>query len=250
MDPLLYHAHHSQRGEDLAYWRVLAMEYGDPILELGSGTGRILLPIAKDGHEIVGLDNDPVMIEYLRNNINPMVANRVEVVLGDFRDFDFGTQFNLIILPCNTLSTYSFEDRSKVFRSVKKHLTYNGLFSFSIPNPLLLSELPDYGPMEIEDTFTHPALLTPVTVMSSWRKTDNDITFEWDYSYKLPNGKITHHPHSTTHLLDPPKLYIAELRGAGLEPVAAFGDFSGSMSTRDSAYLVVHCRGIEGENQG
>ena len=53
---------------DAAFYRALAHEVGGPVLELGCGTGRILLPIARDGIECVGLDNSAAMLDELRAN--------------------------------------------------------------------------------------------------------------------------------------------------------------------------------------
>jgi len=52
--------------EDLDYWLDLAEEHGDPILELGCGTGRVLLNLARRGHAITGLDNSPDMLARLQ----------------------------------------------------------------------------------------------------------------------------------------------------------------------------------------
>jgi len=51
--------------EDLDYWLELADEAGDPILELGCGTGRVLLNLARRGHAVTGLDNSPEMLARL-----------------------------------------------------------------------------------------------------------------------------------------------------------------------------------------
>ena len=62
MLPLLYHAHHNRYKEDLPFWLELAARHGDPVLELGCGSGRVLLALAQDGYQVYGLDNDPGML--------------------------------------------------------------------------------------------------------------------------------------------------------------------------------------------
>ena len=55
----LYHAHHSRNLEDLPFWQELARQQGSPILELGCGSGRVLLPLARAGYNVVGLEREP-----------------------------------------------------------------------------------------------------------------------------------------------------------------------------------------------
>ena len=67
MFPQLYHAHHNRSLEDLPFWLELAAQAGDPILELGCGTGRVLIPLAQAGYHTIGLDNDPSHAEVPAN---------------------------------------------------------------------------------------------------------------------------------------------------------------------------------------
>lgn len=56
---------------DVNFYRESAARAGDPILELGCGTGRILPPLAEAGHRVWGLDLSPVMLERRRKNCKP-----------------------------------------------------------------------------------------------------------------------------------------------------------------------------------
>ncbi|MBD5778528.1 class I SAM-dependent methyltransferase [Pelagicoccus sp. NFK12] len=89
--------------EDLAFfqWFVDAVE--GPVLDLGCGTGRILLPLAKAGKEVVGLDGSPAMLEVCAQRLEDCdsgVRERVTLVEGDMRDFDLGQgRFGSILVP-------------------------------------------------------------------------------------------------------------------------------------------------------
>src|SRR5215471_19155252 len=72
---------------DAEFYRRLAHATGGPVLELGCGTGRILLPIARDGIPSVGLDASPTMLDILRAKARP---SNLEVVSGRMEQFDFG----------------------------------------------------------------------------------------------------------------------------------------------------------------
>ena len=64
-NPVYYHLHHQNEMGDLPFWNKLANEMGDPILELGCGTGRLLLPLIQAGHEVVGIDKSYPALDYL-----------------------------------------------------------------------------------------------------------------------------------------------------------------------------------------
>ncbi len=51
---------------DLPLWRELARERGGPILDVGAGTGRVALDLARNGHEVTALDRDPELLDALR----------------------------------------------------------------------------------------------------------------------------------------------------------------------------------------
>ncbi len=239
MDPVIYHAHNMLRSEDLYFWRGLVVERGFPILELGCGTGRVLCRLMKDNYDVVGIDNDPKMIAYLQHIIPPQLSSLVQIVQGDMRTFDLGVQFPLIILPCNTLSTFDARDRQQIFQQVRKHLEPQGVFVFSIPNTLVLKDLPTEGEPDLEDEFKHPATHNPIEVYSSWEKKGNAITFRWQYLHMYPDGNTIEDEHVTTHYLDLPQAYVAELRASGLIPVSAFGDFDRQPFNPDSPYFIL-----------
>ena len=56
-------------GEDLALWRALAASAGDPVLEVGAGTGRVALTLARAGHRVTALDNDPELVSELTRRV-------------------------------------------------------------------------------------------------------------------------------------------------------------------------------------
>ncbi len=241
MDPVTYHAHHVLRSEDMAYWRGTALDNGGPVLELGCGTGRVLLRLLRDSLMVDGLDNDPTMLQFINRSIPPKLSGNVSVFDADMRDFSLDQRYPLVILPCNTLSTFNQADRVRVFSAVRQHLTPEGMFVFSIPNPLLLAQLPETGDTELEDEFTHPATGNAVEVYSSWNKNGASITFEWKYLHHYPDH-VVEETLTTTHYLDPPQDYLRDLKAAALSPKAAFGDFYKARFEPESPYFIIEAR--------
>ncbi len=237
--PQLYHAHHRLRAADVPFWEALARESGGPILELGCGTGRVAAALAGLGYPVTGLDNDPDMLAFLTATFPPQQYPALRVVEADMTDFDLAARFALIILPCNTYSTFSSLSRLVILRAVLRHLAPDGVFAFSIPNPDLLAGLPRQGPLEFEDEFPHPATGHPVQVFTSWLREPGSITFFWRYDHLHPDGSVFSTAVSTTHILDHGDVYLAELQASGLRPRAVYGGFDRAPFTPQSNYMIV-----------
>jgi SAM-dependent methyltransferase len=117
------------------FYRDLAGRVGGPILELACGTGRLTIPLALDGHEIVGLDASPMMLRSARAKAD---AADVDIVFahGDMRNFELNRTFALIIISCNSLAHLTTNDELKdCLRTASRHLAPGGLLAFDVVNP-------------------------------------------------------------------------------------------------------------------
>jgi len=123
---------------DVDLIRVLAKETGGPILELMSGTGRVLLPLARDGHEVWGMDSNEAMMRRARAKLSrehDEVRTRVHLVTGDARSFTLGRKFPLILVPFGSiLHLKDVRDREACLRRVAEHLESDGLFFVAFSN--------------------------------------------------------------------------------------------------------------------
>lgn len=90
----------------LAWFQRHAHETGGPILELACGTGTLLGPLARDGHEVVGLDLCDAMLDIARTELD----GRITLVKGDMADFDLGRAFGLVILADNSFRELETRD--------------------------------------------------------------------------------------------------------------------------------------------
>src|ERR1700693_1977082 len=100
---------------DLPFYLDLAKRSDGPVLEIACGTGRVLLPIAREGIGIEGVDNSESMLTILRRNLarEPReVRERVTVHEGDMRDFRLAQKFALVIIPFRPLQhMYTVQDQ-------------------------------------------------------------------------------------------------------------------------------------------
>jgi 2-polyprenyl-3-methyl-5-hydroxy-6-metoxy-1,4-benzoquinol methylase len=110
----------------------LAREFGGPVLELGCGSGRITVPLASSGIEVVAVDRNPWMLSNLRRKFESTVADvgaRVQVVETDICDFDLDAQFPFIIAPYNVLCYLLDPAQLRLcLRAVHRHLKPGGHF--------------------------------------------------------------------------------------------------------------------------
>jgi len=78
---------------DVAFWRRVAIGSRGPVLELGCGTGRVSVPLAKAGVDLVGIDRSAPMLERLRaRSARAGVSGQLRAVRGDIRALPFGQQ--------------------------------------------------------------------------------------------------------------------------------------------------------------
>jgi len=94
------------RLQDVAFYRDAVREFGDPVLELGCGTGRITMALAQAGKRVTGLDLSERMLERAvkkRAALFTEERERIHLVQGDMAKFDLGEKFALIIIPFRPL---------------------------------------------------------------------------------------------------------------------------------------------------
>ncbi len=128
---------------DHAVWRELAERCGDPILDVGAGTGRITLDLAGRGHRVTALDADADLIAELERRAAHMNLE-VEAVVADARDFDLGRRFALCIVPMQTIQLLGGRrGRERFLRTARRHLAPGGLLAAAISPVLELYEADD-----------------------------------------------------------------------------------------------------------
>jgi SAM-dependent methyltransferase len=147
--------------QDVGFYVEEAKSARGPVLELGCGTGRILLPIARAGSTIVGIDGSREMLARCRRKLAAepaAVQQRVTLHQRDAADFDLGAAFSLVIAPFRIVQHLTTIDAQLRFLgAVGRHLAPNARFIFDVFNPYF-AKLVSADGSEHEDT---PALTLP-----------------------------------------------------------------------------------------
>lgn len=139
----------------------LAEEGDGPILELGCGTGRVVLPLAEAGHNVVGVDISSKLLAVARSKLDAQgLRNRVKFIQDDLTRFDYSDQkFSLAVCTSNTLMhLVSKEAQMLALNNACRHLSEGGLLLVDLFNPDVARLVSVQGMMELADEWDDPAL--------------------------------------------------------------------------------------------
>ncbi|MEE8131338.1 MAG: class I SAM-dependent methyltransferase [Vicinamibacterales bacterium] len=121
---------------DIPFWVDLAVRVGGPVLELGCGTGRVSLPVARRAEHFVGIDRSPAMLDRLRRRFRrARLGRRAALVMGDIRALPFRkrVRFKAVMAPYGMLqSLLRDRDLAATLRSVSGVVARGGVFAVDL----------------------------------------------------------------------------------------------------------------------
>ena len=230
--------------EDIPFYVEEAARSGGPVLELGCGTGRVTLPIAKSGVDIIGLDNSEGMLEIARSKARLIETGQGKIDLrsGDMRDFSLGQTFPLAIIPFRGfLALLSVEDQVRCLTNIRENLEPDGrlIFNIFVPDPQML--------VEDEDAAFHLRDVTdPETgrTFVLWQQTGVD-TFNQVLSVRLivdeidRDGTVSKRFYCDYQIRYAHRIEVLHLlERCGYEVVDLYGDFDYSPFDEESGEMV------------
>jgi SAM-dependent methyltransferase len=125
--------------DDIPFYTELARAAGGPVCELACGTGRILLPLAKAGIKVTGLDLSQGMLDVLQAKLDKEprdVQSRVALRCADMRDYRFSQKFSLVICGFNSfLHLLATDDQLACLTSIREYLADDGLLCIAVFAP-------------------------------------------------------------------------------------------------------------------
>ncbi|MFC1978451.1 class I SAM-dependent DNA methyltransferase [Chloroflexota bacterium] len=133
-----FYDYHAKRG-DVEFYVDFAVESGGTVLDIGCGTGRILIPTSRAGVSITGLDKSVEMLDICRRkleNESPDVRDRVKLVHADMSEFNLKSRFSLVTIPFGAFnSLVTVEEQLSCLNCIKQHLLPNGALVFDLFYP-------------------------------------------------------------------------------------------------------------------
>jgi SAM-dependent methyltransferase len=235
----LYDAQYHDFDADLPLWLARAREAGDPVLELGCGSGRVLLPLVQAGHRLAGVDHDSNMLELARRRLSSAGVEQVALIEADLSSFAIEERFKLALAPLNTLATLEDDAFRAALACTADHLLSGADLICDLPNPLTaVEEKPD--PDEILDEFIEPSTESAVQVRAAVEPlVDGSVQrVAWVYEVLSREGFVEPiHIEQRFHLRGTARLReLAEQ--SGLQLAGTLGDYDSSPYTEDSPRLI------------
>lgn len=243
-----YDSENADKTDDLGMYSRLAVEYDGEILDVGCGTGRVLLHLAQEGRRAHGIDNDRAMLNRLDAKLEqmPQLRDFVSYARGDILDFQWDHSFSLILLTYNALMHFHEQDAQiALLRRLRDCLVAGGQLVIDLPNagPAFAAE--DSDALTFERSFLdletgHLVMLQSLTFLD---RATQMLTVEWIYDEIDGSGAVK-------RLIAPHKLryfFLPELRlllkCAGFAVRAVYGEPDGAPYDADSERMIVHAAG-------
>ena len=127
---------------------------GERVLELGCGTGRVTIPMAQTGAEVVGIDNATPMLGVARRKTEALGLKNVSWLQADMADFALRTRFGLAVIPFRSLQMLLTEERQRAcLACIRDHLVAGGRLALNVANP---AQLLAAGGIERRNTALRP----------------------------------------------------------------------------------------------
>lgn len=181
--------------DDVDFFVNQAKQCGGNVLELGCGTGRVLIPIAENGFHITGIDLSSFMLNQCRKKINQLsteIQSRITLHQSNINSFNLHQQFDLITIPFRAFHhLITIEDQLSCLQCVHNHINPNGLFILDLFNPILQRLLDEKS---VESVFEEPEVTLPdgrtlKRIQRNQSPNPNLQTVECHHTYHITEAK-------------------------------------------------------------
>ncbi len=237
---------------DLPFYLEEAKVAGGSVLELGCGTGRLLIPLLSSGLEVSGLDASAAMLEIARQkreHLSPELASRLHLHQGDMSEFELGQQFALILIPFRSFQLLlTPEAQRRCLICINRHLTPRGKVIINLFDPRYDLIRPGKQPSaSLPKHLVHPVSGNQVLVETLERASDpvtQTFTEQWRFTETDATGALVR---QEEHELQMRWTFRYEMRhlveGCGLVVEAEYSDFHRSPPQYGKEQILVLSRG-------
>lgn len=227
---------------DIEFYKKLC-EGHTKILELMCGTGRVSIPLINKGYPLTCVDYSEEMLGVFRSKIGKSEETNepenVKIVCQDVCELDLEEQFDLIIIPSNSISEITNSNkRRQAFKKIYEHLTPNGIFFCSLYNPEYRKQMADGSLRYLGKYKTADEKTLVVTYYNVYSGINNMITGTQFYEIYDSNNRLTE-----KRLLDIRFSVITKedicktARDAGFSLKGAYGDYEPNHYDENSMFM-------------
>ena len=225
---------------DVGFWRRLAATRGGPVLELGCGTGRVLVPVAKTGVAIAGVDRSAPMLLRARRRLRGARGARAALVRADIRELPFTRRFALVMAPYGIVqSLTSDRDLKRTLDAVARVTVAGGLLAVD-----LVPDLTRWKEYRRRVTLTGRARGARIALIESVRQDrKRGLTiFDEEYIERRGASRRVHKFSLAFRTVSVPQM-ARRLERAGFRVDAVFGGYDGrAWDPRADVWLILATR--------
>jgi SAM-dependent methyltransferase len=184
-----YDLQHADLTADMVFYLHFARQADGPVLDVGCGTGRLLLPLVEAGIEVIGVDCSPAMLALARRKL----GDRVSLIEGDMRTVTLPGRYALVIISINTfMHLLTTADQLAALTNLAHHLAPGGRLIIDLPAGDELARQDPDARLTLEQTFLDPdtghRVMKMVASRVDWAEQRQEITYVYDEL--LGNGEV------------------------------------------------------------
>jgi SAM-dependent methyltransferase len=238
--------------DDVALYLGFAERTGGPLLELGCGTGRLLLPLARAGFQVTGVDLSGKMLDVARHKVAVAgLEEQVRLLQADMRHVDLPQQFRLAFIAINSFMHLTTpEDQLAALQAWHRLLRPGGLLIVDVDNPNPQHLLEADGRVELQGRWFDPD--SGATVLKLFSRTLDSarqlqhVLFVYDEVFPDGGVRRTLAPFQARYL----HRFEGELLldKAGFTPEQVYGSYDLDPYHSESERMIFVARRREGEN--
>lgn len=230
--------------EDFGAYELLAERFGQPVLDVGCGTGRITLQLAEQGFEVMGLDVSEKMLERAKEHATKRGGNasKVEWVHGDMREVELGRKFGLAMFSFSGfMHLLEHSEQLRTLKRIFKHLKAGGGVAIDIANPIDIFRVDDVKSLVIERLFVDAETGHSVmqNSLAGFDRVSQIMSLTWVYD-RIDDEGLVHRalvPQRVRYTLASEMRLLLQM--AGFEQIEVYGDYDFNPYYEDSPRLFV-----------
>lgn len=243
-----YDLSHDRLVDDIPFLLRQAAEAGGPVLEIGCGSGRLLVPLIRAGFDVTGIDSSPEMLARAELRLaaeSPLVRDRVRLIHGDIRTADLHGKsgFGLAVFGYNTFMHLDEVGAGAALKRLRPLLRADGLMVVDVAGPMLLASSADDPDFVLEDVLEDKARGGVVRQYTAYESIPGEQAIDVTWIYEAGDGQATNEQARTKTKLRYYYLYPHQFELlfalTGFRMLALYGDYDGSPFHEESERLIL-----------
>jgi ubiquinone/menaquinone biosynthesis C-methylase UbiE len=242
-----YDMEHRSKTDDLAMYSALAAEMGGSVLDIGCGTGRVMLHLAQEGHPVHGIDFSRPMLDVLDKHLAdaPYLKRNVSYEEADVLTATPEGRYRMVLLSYNALMHFQEQsDQITLLQKLRRWIESDGLLVIDLPNAGPVFGTQDTDSIVLDQMFLDPETghLIMLQNVSFLDRTTQLMDVDWIYDDVAGDGLVrrTLVHHTLRYFFHDELMLLLRLTGFSVD--AVFGDTQGGPFDESAERMIVYAR--------